>query len=263
MPVEKFLGGVSRFQKDVYPQHQDLFEKLALGQRPDALFITCADSRIDPCLLTQTKPGELFICRVIGNIVPPYPDAIGGVSATIEYAVGVLRVPEVIVCGHTDCGVMKGALNPEALGEFPNVTAWLRYANVEHREPAPTPEFLLALTESNVIAQIKNLHTHPAVAARLEQGDLASGGDDDVVGRNLNAASAIEIGGNLLAKRWNSDDVAVSIFAIAQRLSRGVNDRLSRMKVGLTQLEVNNRAALRLKLFGAREDGQRAFAAHD
>ncbi len=82
---------------------------------PEALFITCADSRIDPCLLTQTKPGELFICRVIGNIVPPYPDAIGGVSATIEYAVGVLRVPEVIVCGHTDCGVMKGALNPEAL----------------------------------------------------------------------------------------------------------------------------------------------------
>ena len=134
MPVDKFLGGVSRFQKDVYPKHQDLFEKLALGQRPDALFITCADSRIDPCLLTQTKPGELFICRVIGNIVPPYPDALGGVSATIEYAVGVLRVPEVIVCGHTDCGVMKGALNPEALEAYPNVAAWLRYADVEQRE---------------------------------------------------------------------------------------------------------------------------------
>ena len=86
VPVEKFLGGISRFQKDVYPKHQDLFEKLALSQRPEALFITCADSRIDPCLLTQTKPGELFICRVIGNVVPPYPDALGGVSATIEYA---------------------------------------------------------------------------------------------------------------------------------------------------------------------------------
>ena len=105
-----------------------------MGQRPEALFITCLDSRIDPSLLTQTKPGELFICRVIGNVVPPYPDAIGGVSATIEYAVGVLRVPEVIVCGHTDCGVMRGALNPDALEAFPNVTAWLRYANVEHRE---------------------------------------------------------------------------------------------------------------------------------
>jgi len=173
MPVEKFLGGISRFQKHVYPQHQDLFEKLALGQRPEALFITCADSRIDPCLLTQTKPGDLFICRVIGNIVPPYPDAVGGVSATIEYAVGVLRVPEVIVCGHTDCGVMRGALNPEALGAFPNVATWLRYANVERREPNPSAEFLLALAEENVIAQLKNLRSHPTVAARLEQGDLA------------------------------------------------------------------------------------------
>jgi carbonic anhydrase len=166
LPVEKLLGGISRFQKHVYPQHQDLFEELALGQRPDALFITCADSRIDPCLLTQTKPGELFICRVIGNIVPPYPDAIGGVSATIEYAVGVLRVKAVIVCGHTDCGVMKGALNPDALAAFPNVTSWLRYAEAEHRD-------LLALTEHNVVAQLKNLRTHPSVAARLERGDLA------------------------------------------------------------------------------------------
>jgi len=172
VPVDKFLGGVSRFQKHVYPEHQDLFETLAKGQRPEALFITCADSRIDPCLLTQTKPGELFICRVIGNIVPPYPDAIGGVSATIEYAVGVLGVPAVIVCGHTDCGVMKGALNPAALGDFPNVAAWLRWANVEHRTTDPSPEFLLALTEDNVVAQLKNLRSHPAVAARMEQGDL-------------------------------------------------------------------------------------------
>jgi len=173
VPVHKLLGGVSRFQKHIYPEHQDLFEKLALGQRPEALFITCADSRIDPCLLTQTKPGELFICRVIGNIVPPYPDAVGGVSATIEYAVGVLRVAEVIVCGHTDCGVMRGALNPEPLGAYPNVAAWLRYANVEHRELEPSAESLLALTERNVVAQLENLRSHPAVAARVEEGDLA------------------------------------------------------------------------------------------
>src|SRR5260370_6986628 len=172
VPVNKLLGGISRFQKHVYPKHQDLFGRLALGQRPDALFITCADSRIDPCLLTQTKPGELFICRVVGSVVPPYPDAIGGVSATIEYAVGVLRVPEVIVCGHTDCGVMRGALNPAALEAYPNVTAWLRYTKVEHREPEPSAEFLLALTEDNVIAQLKNLRSHPTVAARLEQGHL-------------------------------------------------------------------------------------------
>jgi len=171
--VEKLLQGVSRFQKDIYPEHSDLFEQLALGQRPDALFITCADSRIDPCMLTQTKPGELFICRVIGNIVPPYPDAIGGVSATIEYAAGVLRVPTIIVCGHTDCGVMKGALNPDALRNYPNVTHWLKYADIAHRVTEPSPEFLLELTEHNVVAQLRNLRSHPAVAARLEEGNLA------------------------------------------------------------------------------------------
>ncbi len=172
MAIDKILRGVSQFQQHVYPEHRDLFEKLAMGQRPEALFITCADSRIDPCLLTQTKPGELFICRVIGNVVPPYPDAVGGVSATIEYAVGVLRVPEVIVCGHTDCGVMRGALNPEALGAFPNVKAWLRYTTVECRDPQPSDELLLALTEENVVAQLGHLRSHPAVSARLEQGDL-------------------------------------------------------------------------------------------
>src|SRR5579872_5773810 len=134
MSVDKILRGLKRFQKKVYPKHRELFRKLALQQRPEALFITCADSRIDPCLLTQTKPGELFICRVIGNIVPPYPDSLGGVSATIEYAAGVLRVPEVIVCGHTDCGVIRGALHPDALVSFGAVWNWLRYANVQTRE---------------------------------------------------------------------------------------------------------------------------------
>jgi carbonic anhydrase len=172
MPVEKFLSGISRFRKYVYPKHQDLFEKLATGQRPEALLITCADSRVDPSLLIQTKPGDLFICRVIGNIVPPYPDAIGGVSATIEYAAGVLQVPEIIVCGHTDCGVMRGALNPEALEGYPNVTAWLRYAQVEERDLEPSAESLLALTERNVVAQLRNLRSHPTVAARLDEGNL-------------------------------------------------------------------------------------------
>src|SRR6202166_935367 len=178
VPVEKFLGGISRFQKHIYPKHQDLFERLAMGQRPEALFITCADSRIDPCLLTQTKPGELFICRIIGNVVPPYPETIGGVSATIEYAVGVLGVSDAIVCGHTDCGVMKGVLNPEALKPLANVSAWLSHAQPAREALADSqgslsdPEFLLAVTERSVVEQLKNLNTHPSVAARLEQGNL-------------------------------------------------------------------------------------------
>lgn len=178
MPVERILRGVSRFQKRVYPKHRELFQKLALQQRPSALFITCADSRIDPCLLTQTKPGELFICRVIGNIVPRYPQSIGGVSATIEYAVGVLGVPDVIVCGHTDCGVMKGVLNAGALKPLRNVSAWLRHAQPARRAVSKlrgklsASEFLLAVTESNVIEQLANLRTHPAVSVGLDQGNL-------------------------------------------------------------------------------------------
>ncbi len=178
MPVDKIIRGLKRFKKKVFPKHRELFHKLALQQRPTALFITCADSRIDPCLLTQTKPGELFLCRVIGNIVPCYPESIGGVSATIEYAVGVLGVPDVIVCGHTDCGVMKGVMNPEALKPLANVSAWLQHAQAAREALATSDanlseaDLLLALTEQNVIEQLKNLRTHPAVAARLEQRNL-------------------------------------------------------------------------------------------
>ena len=160
MPVDRILRGLSHFQKDVYPKHRELFQRLALGQRPQALFITCADSRIDPCLLTQTKPGELFICRVIGNIVPPYPDAMGGVSATIEYAVGVLGVADVIVCGHTDCGVMKGVLNPEARRGAAQRLGLARLCAAGAR--APRRERRSAeLAEANVLQQIENLKTHP------------------------------------------------------------------------------------------------------
>ncbi len=178
MSVESILRGLKRFHKHVYPKHRELFQKLALQQRPSALFITCADSRIDPCLLTQTNPGELFLCRVIGNIVPRYPKTIGGVSATIEYAIGVLGVPDIIVCGHTDCGVMKGILNPETLEPLRNVSTWLRHARpacralAKSRRQMGESEFLLALTERNVIEQLGNLRTHPTVAARLAQGTL-------------------------------------------------------------------------------------------
>ena len=178
MTTERLLRGLKRFQERVYPKHRELFEKLALQQRPEVLFITCADSRIDPCLLTQTKPGELFICRVIGNIVPRYPEAIGGVSATIEYAVGVLGVKDLVVCGHTDCGVMKGVLNPEALKALPSVTMWLKHAKrarlaaKREQKARDRTELLLDLTEKNVVEQLKNLRTHPVVAARLEEGTL-------------------------------------------------------------------------------------------
>jgi carbonic anhydrase len=194
MATDKLLRGWKRFQKRVYPKHRELFEKLALGQRPEVLFVTCADSRIDPCLLTQTKPGELFICRVIGNIVPRYPDAVGGVSATIEYAVGVLGVKHLIVCGHTDCGVMRGVLNPAALKSLVNVTAWLKHARgarlAAKREKGTeeSPEFLLRLTEKNVVEQLKNLRTHPIVATRIREGALEIHGWVYHIGQGLMTA---------------------------------------------------------------------------
>lgn len=172
MPISNIINGVAQFQREVFPGHRELFASLASGQSPEALFITCSDSRIDPCLLTQTQPGVLFICRVIGNIVPPYPDAVGGVSATVEFAVSVLRVPDIIVCGHTDCGVMRGALNPEAMNPHPTVRSWLKHAEVHQRDANPSDELVLALTEKNVVAQLHNLRTHPSVASRLAAGDL-------------------------------------------------------------------------------------------
>jgi carbonic anhydrase len=177
--MDKILEGLAHFQQDVYPRHRDLFEKLALGQRPDALFITCADSRIDPCLLTQTNPGELFICRVVGNIIPAYPSLVGGVAATIEYAAGVLGVPDIIICGHTDCGVMKGVADPEPLRPLSSISQWLNHAQpalraVTAQSPELTgPAFMLALAERNVVEQLRNLRTHPSVKARLEVGDIA------------------------------------------------------------------------------------------
>lgn len=178
MPFDSIVRGVLQFQEKVFPERRDLFHELAHQQKPAALFITCADSRIDPCLLTQTKPGDLFICRVIGNVVPRYPESIGGVSATIEYAVGVLGVPDVIVCGHTDCGVIKGLLHPQSTKSLVNVSAWLRHAQPalealeNSRGKLNDAKFLMALTEQNVVQQLDNLKTHPTVATRLDENKV-------------------------------------------------------------------------------------------
>jgi carbonic anhydrase len=109
--MQKLVDGVHQFQENVFGAKQALFERLADGQQPLALFITCSDSRIDPCLLTQTQPGELFILRNAGNIVPPYGQGSGGEAATIEYAVCALKLKDIIVCGHSHCGAMNGLLH--------------------------------------------------------------------------------------------------------------------------------------------------------
>ena len=128
--MNKLLEGIQQFQSSVYPRYKGLFRQLASTQKPRALFIACADSRLMPEMLTQSGPGDLFICRNAGNIVPPYNDHAGGVTATIEYAVAVLRVPNIIICGHSDCGAMKGVLHPESVRGMPTVARWLRWTTV-------------------------------------------------------------------------------------------------------------------------------------
>jgi carbonic anhydrase len=163
----------------VFPKQRDLFEQLAHAQSPEALFITCSDSRIMPNLITQTRPGDLFICRNAGNMVPPYGEVNGGVSATIEYSVCVLKVQHIIVCGHTDCGAMKGVIHPELVQDLPTVRSWLAHGEVarhvvnELYPNLPEKEMKHVLTEQNVVAQLANLRTHPSVAARLAAGKIS------------------------------------------------------------------------------------------
>ncbi|MFK7886374.1 MAG: carbonic anhydrase [Gammaproteobacteria bacterium] len=176
--MPKFAAGVVRFQNEVYPQKKELFEKLSRGQSPEALFITCSDSRIETAMITQTEPGELFICRNAGNIVPPHTNHTGGMTASIEFATAALQVPHIVVCGHTECGAMKGAMNPEGLDALPHVKEWLSYSKAavdivgKLGEGKSDEERMQLLLQHNVILQLTHLKTHPAVAARLATGDL-------------------------------------------------------------------------------------------
>lgn len=171
------VDGFRRFRQEVFPQQQELFKKLAYAQVPRAMFITCADSRIVPELITQSDPGDLFVTRNVGNVVPPYGQMNGGVSTAIEYAVIALGVQHIIVCGHSDCGAMRAVLEPETMEPMPTVKAWLRHAEVAKTVVADNcgcadHSTLGVLTEENVVAQLDHLRTHPSVASRLASGQL-------------------------------------------------------------------------------------------
>ncbi|HSQ56681.1 MAG TPA: carbonic anhydrase [Gemmata sp.] len=176
--MQKLIQGIHKFQKETFRPLQGLFEQLSHGQSPETLFITCSDSRIDPNLLTHSRPGELFILRNAGNIVPPHQTATNGEAATIEFAVAGLGVKDIIVCGHSHCGAMKGLLEPETLSGLPTVAAWLEYAAAtrqiirENYSHLDGDKLVTATVEENVLVQLENLRTLPAVAARMAKGDL-------------------------------------------------------------------------------------------
>jgi carbonic anhydrase len=176
--VQKLLQGIHRFQRSELAGRRPLFEKLVSGQSPEALFITCSDSRINPHLLTEAEPGDLFILRNAGNIVPPYGSPAGGEAGTIEYAVRFLGVKHIVVCGHSHCGAMAGLLDPASLSGAPAVAGWLQHAEPTRRiiqdnyadlDPAAR---IKATVQENVLCQLESLRTHPAVASALARGDL-------------------------------------------------------------------------------------------
>lgn len=173
----RIIQGVIDFQQNVQPGKRSLFRKLADGQQPLAVFITCADSRINPNLLTQTEPGELFILRNAGNIVPPAGAGAYGEEATVEYALKALGIRDIIVCGHYQCGAMDGLLKLDQLGDMPTVAAWLELAkpalNGLDRGTAGDDSALLdRVIQQNVLQQLENLKTYPAVQQRIAQSAL-------------------------------------------------------------------------------------------
>src|SRR4051812_25228061 len=131
--MQKLIQGIHQFREENFRPLQGLFEELSKGQTPETLFITCSDSRIDPNLLTRSKPGELFILRNAGNIVPPHGAGNGGEAATIEFAVAALGVKDIILCGHSHCGAMRGLLEPAAVTSLPTVSSWLSHAETTRR----------------------------------------------------------------------------------------------------------------------------------
>jgi carbonic anhydrase len=179
--IGRLIDGIETFQTEVFPAHRERFIELAKGQDPRVLFITCADSRVVPEMITQTEPGELFVCRNIGNIVPGYGEMMGGVSAVIEFAVVGLGVSDIVVCGHSDCGAMKRLLvcdDPTTRQPMPAVDNWMRNAHAARSiVEATRPDLeggakVEALVEQNVLVQLQHLRTHPSVAARLANGSL-------------------------------------------------------------------------------------------
>ncbi len=189
--LAKLVSGVAKFQREVFPEQQEIFRKLEHQQNPIATFFTCADSRILPAMILQHGPGEVFTERTPGNIVPKYSDHVGGVTASMEFAVKVLRVPLIIICGHTDCGVMKALLAPEQTDGMPALQSWMRHA-LDARErllrenpSASREDKLRLLTEYNVLTQMDNLRGHPAVESALAKGELEVHGWVYDIGRGM------------------------------------------------------------------------------
>ena len=176
--MQKLIAGHKRFHAEVFPRRRNEFHLLSEGQQPAWLFITCSDSRIVPDMVLDTDPGDLFITRNAGNVIPVTSHDVDGCTATIEYAIEVLKVKHAILCGHSDCGAMKAALAQSGLEKLPKAERWLHHveAAFAHKQPLNPSDGeaaeLASLIRGNVVAQLKNLHAQPAVQHALAAGQL-------------------------------------------------------------------------------------------
>ncbi|WP_039054748.1 carbonic anhydrase [Enterobacter sp. Bisph1] len=175
--MKEIIDGFLKFQREAFPERARLFKDLATQQNPRALFISCSDSRLVPELVTQREPGDLFVIRNAGNIVPSYGPEPGGVSASVEYAVAALKVADIVICGHSNCGAMTAIATCQCLDHMPAVASWLRYAESgrvvnESRSHRDQRAKVDAMVRENVIAQLANIQTHPSVRLALEEKRL-------------------------------------------------------------------------------------------
>lgn len=181
--LERLKEGVRRFQAETHASNASEYLRVAsTPQAPHTLIISCADSRVDVETITSSTPGDVFVTRNIGNMVPGYGEMLGGVSAVIEYAVSALKVKHVVVCGHSDCGAMKALLRPESTDSMPTVKSWLTNGKAAltvalgiGEEDSPG-ERLRRLTEENVLMQLAHLKTHPSVAGGMARRELTVSG---------------------------------------------------------------------------------------
>ncbi len=182
--LEKLKTGVRRFQVEIHAANSEHYQRAASKpQAPHTLIIACADSRVDVETITSSRPGDVFVSRNIGNMVPPYGGAMGGVTAVIEYAVTALKVQHIVICGHSDCGAMKALLHPESTDKMPTVKRWLQNGHaalmvadsMAHKGDHPSDK-LLGLTQENVLMQLVHLMTHPSVAGAMARGELTTSG---------------------------------------------------------------------------------------
>lgn len=178
MRIQRMMEGIHHFQREIFATDKTFFENLAHQQRPEALFITCSDSRINPNLVTQTAPGELFMVRNMGNLVPVWSVTASAEAAAIEFALLNLGIHDIIICGHTHCGAMRALLEPGATESLGATQAWLAHAEPTRRILRENYGHLdgdalqRTAVKENVLVQLEQLRTHPAVAEGLAANSL-------------------------------------------------------------------------------------------